>query len=174
MRDKIFISVIIGMVIFFGGFIAIQEYILQAGDQVILATRPVDPRDLFRGEYVILRYAIEDVEIVTRATAGKPEGTPVYLRLEAKDNRVHRVTAVRFDAPQDDYVWLQGEVSGSSGIVRFPDLEQFYVPEGSGLDIEAFGTRLHVRVSIKDGEPRVVELLDDELDPIDPSVYLDN
>ena len=52
-------------------------------------------------------------------------------------------------------------------------MEQFYVPEGAGRPIERLRSDLHVEIALKDGEARVVQLLDDELNVIDPTTYLE-
>src|ERR1035441_2202352 len=41
----------------------VQERALAGGKLVLLETRPVDPRDLLRGDYVTLNYKISDVAL---------------------------------------------------------------------------------------------------------------
>jgi uncharacterized membrane-anchored protein len=41
--------------------VATQEYALAIGKVILLETRPVDPRDLLSGDYLVLRYKISDV-----------------------------------------------------------------------------------------------------------------
>ena len=45
------------------GFSLYQESILRSGTQITLQTVPVDPRDLFRGEYVALQYDISRLTV---------------------------------------------------------------------------------------------------------------
>ena len=45
------------------GTTARQEFVLARGRTILLETRPVDPRDLLRGDYLILRYKINDVPL---------------------------------------------------------------------------------------------------------------
>ena len=45
------------------GFVALKEYTLRSGTEVLLETVPVDPRDLFRGDYVVLRYKISTIDL---------------------------------------------------------------------------------------------------------------
>jgi len=157
-----------------GGLIAYQENVLRRGETTILKTRPVDPRDLFRGEYVILRYEIETNELIEEQTQNMQYGSSVFVRL-AEDNTgvVTAVTEVSQTPPQafTDELWLRGEVR--SGRVRFPDLEQFYVPEGAGRPIEDFRDKLHVEISLHQGKARIVRLLDESLTEIDPKTYLE-
>jgi uncharacterized membrane-anchored protein len=41
--------------------VATQEFALTHGKTILLETRRVDPRDLLRGDYLILNYKISDV-----------------------------------------------------------------------------------------------------------------
>ena len=59
------------------------EGIRSSGTQVILATEPVDPRSLLRGDYVILNYQISD-----------PEG---QLSFPKDENEIHVYTALSVD-----------------------------------------------------------------------------
>jgi len=41
--------------------VAVQERALAVGQVILLETRPVDPRDLLRDDYVILNYKISNI-----------------------------------------------------------------------------------------------------------------
>jgi len=43
-------------------FVAVNEKIFLAGDEIRLKVRPVDPRDFLRGQYVQLKYDISSVD----------------------------------------------------------------------------------------------------------------
>src|SRR3989344_3350182 len=45
------------------GMIGIKQYTLATGSPVVLKTQPIDPRSLFRGDYVRLNYAISQLEL---------------------------------------------------------------------------------------------------------------
>jgi uncharacterized membrane-anchored protein len=145
-----------------------KERIVSTGTEVILETRPVDPRDLFRGEYVILRYAIENDPLVNEAISNNNlvTGDLLYVRLATDDRHIASVSGTSVVVPDfSNGLWIKGEVS--AGRVRFPDIEQYFVPEGSGKPIEKMRSDVHVKVSILNGEPRVIGLLDENLDDID-------
>ncbi len=157
------------------------ERTLQGGDTIILATRPVDPRDLFRGEYVILRYEIEtDTQLAMIAQAGAT-GEKVYVELVPDERGVARVVSATFTPPSVPYRYmLVGEIENGGNaaelflgnyIVRFPQIEQYYVPEGAGKPIERM-TELHVEVALRGEDAQVVRLLDSELVPVTPTDYL--
>ncbi len=171
-KHLVFAALVAGLLLSIVGYIVYQETILMSGNTVILETRPIDPRDLFRGEYVILRYAIETDELVVEATKGVTSGDALYVLLETNTDGVATVIAAQSQKPDfSSGTWLTGEVSQNS--VRFPVLEQFYVPEGAGLPIERMRTDLHVTVIIHEGKGRVVGLLDENLAELDPNSFLE-
>src|ERR1039458_9311882 len=65
----------------------VQERALAGGKVVLLETRPVDPRDLLRGDYVTLNYKICDVALrlfSPALTNGLAPGENVYVDLEPR------------------------------------------------------------------------------------------
>src|ERR1019366_3838972 len=65
----------------------VQERALAGGKVVLLETRPVDPRDLLRGDYVTLNYKISDVRFTLSPpvlTNGLAAGETVYVALERR------------------------------------------------------------------------------------------
>ena len=172
-KHRTFIIAVLVFVVVLGGFVFVQERIVQGGAEVILATRPVDPRDLFRGEYVILRYEIEQAEMVQAMIENTPDLDTLYVRLEAGQDGVATVTAVSVAIPDfSSGVWLTGDVERNR--VRFPDLEQYFVPEGAGRPIERMRSGLHVQARVLNGNARVVGLLDENLQEIDVYEYRDS
>lgn len=167
-KHIVFGASILGLLFVLTGFILYQERILDGGTSVILETRPVDPRDFFRGEYVILRYAIEQDERVEAVASTMPEGSAIFIKLMVDANGVATVDQVTADKPDSlGGTWILGEVS--NGQVRFRSIEQFYVPEGAGKSIEQLGSELHVEVLLSNGEARATGLLDGSLTPIKPA-----
>ena len=69
-----------------GGLFVYSQYPLWVGTEVRLATVPVDPRDLFRGQYVRLNYALsrQPLPEMELPRAGvrlrEPDGERLYLR----------------------------------------------------------------------------------------------
>lgn len=166
-----FFLTILALIIFVVGSVMYQERILKQGDIVILETLPIDPRDLFRGEYVILRYVVENDELVRSVVTDNETLSKIYLELQLDSRGVASVARVSTTKPDwGSGLWLPGEVR--FGRVRFPMLEQYYVPEGAGLPIERLGTEIHVAVRLHNGKARISHLLDGTLQPIDPSDYL--
>ena len=51
-------AIVLAQVLLLIGVISQREYSLRHGTEVILQTRPIDPRSLFQGDYAILAYEI--------------------------------------------------------------------------------------------------------------------
>lgn len=58
-RGLVAIALLCGLVL---ALVESRAGILRSGTEIRLATAPVDPRDLFRGDYVILNYRISTLE----------------------------------------------------------------------------------------------------------------
>jgi uncharacterized membrane-anchored protein len=119
-----------------------QEWVLARGRTILLETRPVDPRDMLRGDYVILRYKISDVplNLFTPPLTNSPtEGSKVYVVLE-KRGEFHEIVRVATNTPQanENQVVLRGRVergwwsTGTNSASVEYGLERFYVSEGTG------------------------------------------
>ena len=125
------------------------------GQRIVLATTPVDPRDLLYGDFVRLRYAISENPLARWHDAAPPRRRQaVFVLLATGPDSLSTAVGVYPQAPtpQVGQAVLRGwvtDVYRTSFVLRF-NLERYYVPEGSGLRLEKAG-RLHplrVRVSI--------------------------
>jgi uncharacterized membrane-anchored protein len=142
------------------GMMATHGYTLMTGQPVMLKTAPVDPWDLFRGEYVILNYEISRLSPKDVKMAGTPytRGQQVWVTLR-KGDPYWTAMAVSAQRPQagTDEVALRGfvefgdgEEGGGREVVvglRY-GIEQYYVPEGEGLAIEQKRPELQVEVLV--------------------------
>ncbi len=99
------------------------------GDEVTLALRPVDPLSLFRGNYVDLRY---DAEIPGPVDLDADDAVYAVLS-DTRPARVLRVSEDRPDLGPDEFC-LRGRAVGSR--MEFPHLEQFFVTEERGRELE--------------------------------------
>lgn len=132
---------------FLVSMIAGRAAVLRNGEVVTLEVHPVDPRDLLRGDYVILSYNISSVaaELFEENPDGDGRST-VYVRLRAGEEGIWKAVAARYgDVPQAPAeagdIDIRGEASASwSGHVTdiwvTYGIERFYVPEGEGRAIE--------------------------------------
>ncbi|MEQ8747561.1 GDYXXLXY domain-containing protein [Pyruvatibacter sp.] len=149
-----------------GQIIMERVAILRDGTEVRLATTPVDPRDIFRGDYVILTYEISNL-VLEQLTGDDlddyTEGDTVYVSLEEDTNGIWQASGIarNADAFTDD-VFIKGriewmtQVRPVAGETSEPPLtqangepcrpcnsariaygiESYFVPEGTGRDLE--------------------------------------
>lgn len=165
--------------------IADRALLLLHGKEVRLQVVPVDPRDLFRGDYVTLAYPMSRLR--TDEVDGDDEfhfREPIYVTLrEGVDG--WEAVSIRHAAPTDG-VFLKGIVEDShSGVnckVATPcqeirvtyNLEQFFVPEGEGRELETLRNdqRISVDVAVADsGRAALKRLLVDGEVRYEESVY---
>ena len=124
--------------------------ILREGSEVKLSTKPVDPRDFLRGDYVVLNYEISSVrapELKDQPASGKH--ADVYVRLAPNAEGFHAAVSVHREPVSVTFpeILIRGRVvSGANcgGDVRlFCDrlqlnygIERYFVPEGEGTRVE--------------------------------------
>jgi uncharacterized membrane-anchored protein len=103
--------------------------LMASGSQtVLLNVMPVDPRDLFRGDYVTLAYD------VSRLPSYHAPGQTVYVPLAVGPGGHASSGGPAVTSPPAAGPYLRGRVNGI-GRVEF-GLEKFFVPEGQGRDYE--------------------------------------
>lgn len=139
--------------------IADRALLLSRGKEIRLEVVPVDPRDLFRGDYVTLAYPI------SRLRTDQIEGDddfyfqePIYVSLrEAGDG--WEATSIHRDPPAEG-VFLKGTVEDSYARedckaatscreVRVSyNLERFFIPEGEGGALETLRNDQRVSVDV--------------------------
>jgi uncharacterized membrane-anchored protein len=120
--------------------------LLSSPNVVTLKVKPVDPSDMFRGDYVILSYDIS--EIFTGNLGGEKQfivGRPAYVTLEQKDGAWAPVAVnAAMPAHAPNQVVLRGDVTNAYATeTSAPQtlrltygIESFFVPQGQGKAIE--------------------------------------
>lgn len=131
-RSLFLLGLALELIAIFGLFVP-YEMRLRSGEEAVLRTVPVDPRSLFRGEYVVLDYAVgQDLPTPVDFTGF---GDPVYVVLEKKGETYERVkfsdTQPLLSAGQ---LCLKGRKEYDRAV--FPDLAQYFVEEGLGRELE--------------------------------------
>lgn len=179
-----FLAAIALFVIVLASGVYTQEDLRRNGQQVILATMPVDPRDILRGDYIDLAYEIGRGEQAVAFAKSLPASQPVYALLTlGADNRVtsYAFTTtkpsggvyIRGEAVVQEYQNYVEEKNGQSvyrtekqGTINYPQIEQYFVPEGKGWAIDRIGRlnsgkKLEVKIAIDGGRAQILELLID-------------
>lgn len=165
-KKKIFIAIGLFWLVVIGGFIGVKEYTLRSGAIVMLKTMPVDPRDLFRGDYVILRYEMSNIQLnkIEHDAKNYESGSMVYIELALEDS-VFKPIKIYSQLPKDK-LSIKGVVKNSSEnfISVEYGIESYFVPEGKGKDIERkMGKNVEVQVAIdKSGAAVIKDLFIDK------------
>ena len=169
------------------GMIAKKQWTLNSGTPVVLETQPIDPRSLFRGDYVRLNYTISTLAVEQYPVLAEVKrGDELYIVL-AKGEPYWLPEAVSRQYPEAAGVVLRGRVDRV--VQRFNNqtrkyeaakdvrvkygIESYFVPEGEGRAIErpAEGEKVSIEVAVDscgnagiravlvNGMPRYVETL---------------
>lgn len=139
--------------------------LLQSATEVTLAIEPVDPRDLFRGDYVILNYEISQLEEgKLPGDDGFEEGQDIHVCLE-EQGAIWRPVSLHRTQPEGNATCILGLVdrivAGRLLHIVY-GIESYFVPEGTGLALEHQRNegRLTIRVALgENGEPAIKALL---------------
>ncbi|ESX08803.1 GDYXXLXY domain-containing protein [Mesorhizobium sp. M0761] len=173
---------------FLSWIIAGRAAILRNGKEVLLKVEPVDPRDLLRGDYIILGYEISrlPVKLIANIPAGQlvSENTPIVVRLKpGADGYWHATTAWFGKAPTPataDEADIVGQVAPGwtldpeSTIAPQYGIDRFYLPEGQGMAIQndmrvrPFGVRIALAAS---GQAQIKALMDGDKTLFEEPLY---
>jgi uncharacterized membrane-anchored protein len=124
---------------------------LQSAREITLKVVPVDPRDIFRGDYVVLGYDVSRIAYVAEKNGPFPgdlwNGRSVYVRLtpdaEAGWKAVKLTPTYPDGVPSGDVVlrgridnlWEEAETKTTHVNVTY-GIESYFVPENTGRELE--------------------------------------
>ena len=150
-KKKIFIVLGFFWLVLLGGFIGFKEFTIKTGQEVLLKTLPVDPRDPFRGDYVVLRYDIGRIDL------SKIPGAPlfnandaIYAEIEKGSDGYGKLVSLSKTAPTGK-LFIKGVVkyANSSNIQAEYGIESYFVPANKGYAIEQKrGNGVDAKVSV--------------------------
>ena len=122
-----------------GAMIAQSGWTHLTGDTVLFRVIPVDPRDMFRGDYVTLRYDFSNISPMgADLYRAELAGREIYVTLVAdSDGRHWSATSASFERPVSGR-YMKGKVAGP-GNIEF-GIESYFVQEGKGKDYEGART----------------------------------
>lgn len=169
MKKKLLIAILALQAVWVCAVSLVQENKLASPTVVTLKTVPVDPRDLFKGDYVVLRYEISTLpaSLFRDAMPDVSEtGRKVYVVLEPSGEFYHAVAAwTKEPSLSPGQVMIKGAVEphrpwmtrGMELRVEY-GLEKYFVKEGTGT----VRGQTTVKVALtKHGNPAIREVLVD-------------
>lgn len=140
---------------------------LTYGEDIRLLTVPVDPRDLLYGDYVTLRYEIEEIKkskipvSILKKIEKQPNSNQltVYGKL-VKQGNIYVLDSLTDKKPKSS-IYLTGKLNrynyqNNEGInvhsINF-GLDRFYVPENTGKELEDLSAKgqLVAHMKVKNG-----------------------
>ncbi len=147
--------IILVFVAIIGSFLLYVSYPLLSTKTAVLATQPVDPFDLFRGQYVVIRYEIGSMNSIP----GAEVGNNVYVSLKEDVNGTARYQSASLERPTSDNLFIRGTIKsiyGNNMQVEY-GVEQYFFERGA-----TFQTRgMEVKVKLAgDGAARIVQLIE--------------
>jgi uncharacterized membrane-anchored protein len=167
MKLKLVILVLALQTAWLLGTVAVQEHALATGKIILLETRRVDPRDLLRGDYLILNYKISDVPVnlfSPPVNKDLPYGTKVFVALAPGTNQFYEVIKASTNelAPSANEILLRGRNDqrwwSTNSIHVAYGIENYYVAEGNGNPTGKLTVQAVVPAS---GQPKIKEVFVD-------------
>ncbi len=111
---------------------------LWTGQEVRVKIMPVDPRSMFRGNYVQLNYGIGQLpENALDADINKPRiGEVIYVILKADANNVYHYAKATLEKPSQG-IFLRGHITHNTRPYRVKyGIEAFFKPKEKTLELE--------------------------------------
>ncbi len=131
--------------------IGIKQWTLNTGTPVLLETQPIDPRSLFRGDYVRLNYTISNLKpSELNGDDDFQRYDKIYVVLQQQE-KYWQPIAIHHHKPANDNATLLGKVQRVNEYFWNPEtgeseevtnlrvkygIENYFVPEGEGLELE--------------------------------------
>lgn len=137
---KVIISICISWTAFVLGMVAFNESVLNSNQEVLLKTVPVDPRDLLRGDYVVLAYEIGQHEFLKNFD----NNTQVFVTLKTDTNNIAQIDKIADYKPNNNELYIKGKVLPcdttiplfKNGTCVKYGIESYFVKEGEGKQLE--------------------------------------
>lgn len=154
---KISYFIIIFWMVILSVVLIYNETILKMGQSVLLKIYPIDPRDFLRGDYVALRYEINNVP-ENSYFSRRYNHRDVYVTLEKDVDGIFHIKNIISALPKKE-LYIKGEMKGKR--ISYPSIEKYFTKEGEARDLERKlqnGAVAKVRIN-KRGDSRIEEIL---------------
>lgn len=153
------------------------------GEEIFIKTKPIDPRDLFRGDYVQLNYEINDIDLekldeeIVKLKDKQEEnsfrdlrGKKLYVSLK-KNGKFYEVDKVTLKKPEEG-IFLKGKYEYPlwdnnfqpklTGIRIDYTLDKYFIPENTGNELEekARNGQVFAKIKVYKGYSFLKEVVD--------------
>ena len=144
-QSRKFYLIIAFQIVFLLSLIGTKIFTLQTGEKILLEVVPIDPRDIFRGEYARLNYKISTVSLPEINKIR--ENQIVYVTLR-KGEKYWEVAGAGTEKPvlKGNEVFIAGKKRWGNRVEY--GIESYYVPEGKAVEIERVRTPAKVSVEV--------------------------
>ena len=146
MRKILILPAILFQVVVLAFMAGEREHIVRNGKIIHLRTAPIDPRDMFRGDYIRLNYEISRIPVSklidTTDVEKLNKGDNLYAVLKEGPNGLYELVNASVKKPGDG-VYIRGRIphkyqtlrSGSPIWVNY-GIEAYFVQQGKGRKME--------------------------------------
>ena len=169
------------------GFIVYERLqLLATGREILVPVIPVDPRDIFRGDYVRLGYPISSFDFpAVSVPAGLRHDGPVYVTIKPDAASPWKVVSLSTGYPlnaDEGSAILKGRISNlyddrAAGVyhvtVRY-GIESYFVAEGTGkpLEEQVRDHKIETVIALApDGTAAIKGLVIDGVRHLDPPLF---
>ena len=170
-KTLFFLAVFLQIVLVLSIFVR-KEISIKTGRKIIVKIIPIDPRSLFRGDYINLNYEFSRIDLnkVVHSQDYFNKGSEVFLRLTEEDDNWQPTCISK--KPIKNLDPNEVVIRGTVKYYRYKDfldvvygIESYFVPQGKARNIEnqVFKERVKVELSIdKQGYASVLRVFIDE------------
>jgi len=129
--------VIVAQVCILGGMVALAAKPLYTGQEVRVATLPIDPRSLFRGNYARLNYDFSSLPDDALSEHKRlRNGEPLYVTLEPGNDGLYEYADVSLEKPSSG-VFIRGRLQNRYNRKRVKyGIEAWFAPKKEALRLE--------------------------------------
>lgn len=145
------LGVILGIA---GLFILYLSWPLITGKTVVLATQPIDPFEILRGQYFNINYNISTIPFIKDATIG--DG--VYVSLREDVDHIWKLQETSLTIPNKDKTFIKGKIKSINSNQMWIEygIEQYFFERNAQLPT----TNITVEAKIsRQGQARISRLL---------------
>lgn len=156
----------------FAGFVGLQVLLLLAmsvyhtvlgetGEIIRLETEPVDPQDIFYGDYVTLRYEVESVPAEKWMSEQQPDrNEKVFVLLEENEDGIYDLVSAALNKPEPsgNQVVMAGKLEYYSDFQDVYELDfgirRYFIEDNTGGQFENRSGNMTVTVAVSSWGPK--------------------